>query len=100
MPQFKGVVLLRLKPKYIGWTSKVQRKKCTFFISISKLVVLGTYIQVGSILYCYLFEDNKSRPVALIYLDGKPLFPTSTFAKESNAFILKDGSKNSHPSFK
>jgi len=91
---------LKLEPAYIGWTSKVQKKKCTFFISISKLVVIGTCLQVGTTLFCYLFKDNEKRPVVLTYLDGKPSFNFDENKKEGNTYIIRDGSKNSHPSFK
>ena len=95
-----GVALLNLEPAYIGWTSKVQKKKCTFFISISKLIVIGTCLQVGTTLFCYLFKDQEKRPVAIIYLDGKPKFPFNKTNDEGNTYILRDGSKNSHPNFK
>jgi len=98
----RGVKLLELEPKYIGWTSKVQKKKCTFFISLSKLVVIGAHIQVGTNLFCYLFQDKDKRPVGLIYLDGKPKYPAERDRQlsENNTFLIREGSKNSHPRFK
>ena len=94
------MALLKLEPAYIGWTSKVQKKKCTFFISISKLVVIGTGLQVGTTLFCYLYKDEDKRPVVLTYLDGKPKFILNNNKKDGNTYILRDGSKNSHHSFK
>ncbi|MFC1564087.1 hypothetical protein ACFL6G_04080 [candidate division KSB1 bacterium] len=91
---------MELEPKYIGWTSKVQKKKCTFFISLSKLVVLGACINIGKPLFCYLYQDKNKRPVGLIYLDGKPKDKLNLDYRENNTFIIREGSKNSHPTIK
>ena len=94
----KGVLRLRIEPTFIGWKSKVQKKKCTYFISIDKHVVLGTCLSTGTSLFCYLCSDDEKRPVGLVYLDGKPKFPGNTDG--GRVYNLTGGSINSHPHFK
>jgi len=55
----------------LGWKSKVALKRATYSISINKLVAEGNCLEKGQELYCYLAEDEKSRPIIVIYLDGK-----------------------------
>lgn len=55
----------------IGWKSKVTLKRATFSISINKLVAVGSSLQKGQTLYCYLAADEQQRPLMVVYLDGK-----------------------------
>ena len=55
----------------IGWKSKITQKRATFSISINKLVATGCGLKRGEELYCYLAEDNKKRPIIVVYLDKK-----------------------------
>jgi len=56
----------------IGWKTKVAQKRSTFSITINKAVAVGSALQKGQELYCYLSEDDYGRPIVIIYLDGKP----------------------------
>ena len=62
---------MKIKFQNIGWESKVMQKRATFGISINKLVAVGSCIEKGQKLYCYLADDEEKRPVIVIYLDGK-----------------------------
>lgn len=63
---------LNIKLQNIGWKSKLTRKRATSSISINKLIVIGSSLQKGQILYSYLAEDQQKRPVIITFLDGKP----------------------------
>lgn len=58
--------------KNLGWISKVQKRKLTYFLSISKVVAIGSALENGQKLYSYLCKDNEKRDIILIYLDGNP----------------------------
>jgi len=62
---------MKIKFQNLGWKSKVSQKRATFSISINKLVVVGSCLKKGQILYSYLGEDDSSRPIIITYLDGK-----------------------------
>lgn len=62
---------MKIKFQNIGWESKVMQKRATFSVSINKLVAVGSCIEKGKPLYCYLAEDEKKRPIIVIYLDGE-----------------------------
>ncbi len=62
---------MRVKFSGIGWKSKVSQKRATLSISINKLVAEGCLLERGQALYSYLAEDDKKRPVIVVYLDGK-----------------------------
>ena len=55
----------------IGWRAKVAQKRATFSISINKAVAVGSNLEKGQVLYCYLAEDEQKRPTMITYLDGK-----------------------------
>ena len=55
----------------IGWKSKIALKRATYSISINKLVAEGNCLEKGQEVYCYLAEDKDSRPIVVLYLDGK-----------------------------
>lgn len=55
----------------IGWKSKITQKRTTLSISINKLVAIGSCLEKGQTLYCYLANDKNKRPVMVVYLDGK-----------------------------
>ncbi|MDO8563618.1 MAG: hypothetical protein Q7R87_01275 [Nanoarchaeota archaeon] len=63
-----------MKKKFIniGWKSKLMQKRSTFSITINKVVAVGSDLQKGQEIYCYLAEDEKKRPIMIAYLDGKP----------------------------
>jgi hypothetical protein len=62
-------VIMKLKLQNIGWKSKITQKRATYSISINKLVANGCQLEKGQILYCYLAEDSRKRPVMVVYLD-------------------------------
>jgi len=62
----------KIEFKNLGWISKVQKRKLTFFISISKVVAVGSALENGQQLYSYLGKAKENRDIILIYLDGKP----------------------------
>jgi len=58
---------------YFGWTSPVQKnRKGTSRITINKMVATGLGLESGQKLFCYVAQDPKSRPMLVVYLDGKP----------------------------
>jgi hypothetical protein len=58
--------------KWVGWTTRVGRRRTNYVITIDKMIVLGTGIRQGKILFSYLDEDKDGRPLMSVYLDGKP----------------------------
>lgn len=74
------MLLFKMKIKFqnIGWKSKVSQKRATFSISINKLVVIGSCLKKGQILYSYLGEDDDNRPIMITYLDGKEKLDNET----------------------
>lgn len=58
--------------KNLGWVSKVQKRKLTYFLSISKVIAVGSVLDNGQRLYSYLSKDNQGRDIIIIYLDGNP----------------------------
>ncbi len=62
---------MKIKFQNIGWKSKITQKRATFSISINKLVVNGSCLEKGQVLHCYLAEDEKKRPLIVVYLDGE-----------------------------
>ena len=62
---------MKIKFQNIGWESKVSQKRATFSVSINKLVVLGSCLEKGQKLHCYLAEDELKRPIMIVYLDKK-----------------------------
>jgi hypothetical protein len=74
----KSISRLRIrdfdKIKLIGWESKIRRSNRCFLISINKSIILGTGLKQGEKIFCYLLEDENSRPILVAYLDSKPRF--------------------------
>ncbi len=62
---------MRVKFQNIGWKSKVTQKRVTLSISINKVVAIGSGLEKGQSLFCYLAKDEDDRALMLIYLDGK-----------------------------
>ena len=62
---------MKVKFQGVGWQTKISQKRATFSISINKLVAIGSCLEKGKKLYCYLAEDENKRPIIIIYLDGK-----------------------------
>lgn len=62
---------MKVKFQNMGWKTKVSQKRATLSISINKLVAIGSCLDKGQELYCYLAEDEHKRPVMIAYLDGK-----------------------------
>lgn len=63
--------MVSLKFRDIGWVSKIQKRKHTFFFSIAKLVAIGSLLQKKDKVYSYISEDN-GRNIIITYLDGEP----------------------------
>ena len=80
---------MKLKSKGIGWISKIQKKRHTFFISVSKVVAIGNTLEKQQQLYSYLSEENN-REVIVIYLDGKPKDKKKTKTIDYNLFLEKN----------
>lgn len=55
----------------LGWVSKIQKRRHTFFFSIAKLVAIGSLLKKKDKVYSYMAEDN-GRDVIITYLDGMP----------------------------
>jgi hypothetical protein len=53
----------------LGYISKLQKRKASFFINIDKRVVNGVNLSKGEELHCYFFEHDR-RPVFMVFLDG------------------------------
>lgn len=62
---------MKVKFQGVGWKSKIMKKRATFSVSINKLVAIGSCLEKGQTLYCYLAEDENKRPVIMVYLDNK-----------------------------
>ncbi len=62
---------MKIKFQNIGWKSKISQKRSTLSISINKLVVVGSCLKKGDVLYSYLGEDENGRVVMITYLDRK-----------------------------
>ena len=62
---------MKIQFQNIGWRSKVSKKRSTFSISINKLVATGCGLEKGMSLSCYLGNDERDRPIMIVYLDGK-----------------------------
>ncbi len=61
---------MKNKFKGIGWKSKINLKRATYYISINKLVAEGCCLEKGKELHSYLAEDERGRDIIIIYLDG------------------------------
>ena len=57
----------------VGWKSKITQKRATFSISINKIVVIGSCLKKGQVLYSYLAKDKNNRSVIITYLDGEEM---------------------------
>jgi len=55
----------------LGWMSKIAQKRATLSISINKIVAVGSCLEKGQMLYCYLAKDEEKRPIMVVYLDGE-----------------------------
>ena len=60
------------KIETFGWKTYLQNRRGTSKITINKNVAVGACLEKGQFLYCYLAKDKNSRPIVLVYLDGKP----------------------------
>ena len=81
------IVMVSLKFKEIGWISKIQKRKHTFFISIAKLVAIGSLLKNGDKAYSYT-ADIDGRNAIITYLDGEPREKGKEIsALEYNSFI-------------
>jgi hypothetical protein len=56
----------------IDWQSKIQVKKGTPFISLSKLLKNPHRLCKGKTLHCDLISNPEDRFIVRIFLDGKP----------------------------
>ena len=59
---------------FTSWRSKARKLKGTFYISIEKGVARAMGLQKGERLYAYRGEDDKERPVMMVYLDKKDMY--------------------------
>ena len=64
-------VKMRITFQNMGWKSRIAQKRSTLSISINKCVAIGCSLERGQTLSCYLAEDEKKRPVMIVYLDGE-----------------------------
>jgi len=73
------------------------KKGYTYYLSITKVVVVGNGLNRGMQIYCYEAEDNHGRPILVAYLDGMPKDPTkeidmtsyNTFIEQQNGIMKK-----------
>jgi len=57
----------------LGWKSRVQLKRVTYYFSLNRNVVRGLNISKGDVLFSYLGEDAEGRPIVITFLDKKDL---------------------------
>jgi len=57
----------------LGWKSRVQLKRVTYYFSLNKNVVRGLNISKGDVLFSYLGEDASGRPIVITFLDKKDI---------------------------
>ena len=62
----------KIKFNHLGYKPKIQRKGYSFFLSVNKLIALGSNLERGKELYAYLGEDSLGRSLLVVYLDGEP----------------------------
>ena len=82
-----------LRQQNIGWESKVQVKKKTAYLSMSRLVFVGSCLNPGQTLYSYLAEDHLGRKLVMIYLDGNPRSDGETTQQFRYNTFLQSSSK-------
>lgn len=83
------MLMVSLNFKNIGWMSKIQKRKHTFFFSIAKLVAIGSLLKNGDKLYSYTAEID-GRNAIITYLDGMPREKEQRIESiEYNTFISK-----------
>lgn len=62
---------MKIQFEGIGWVSKIAQKRSTMSLSINKLVAIGSGLEKGQEIYCYLARDKENRLIIITYLDGK-----------------------------
>jgi len=55
----------------VGWQSKVQYNKGTFFVSVNKNIARGLGLSKGDILKSYLAKDSDDKLVIVSVLEAK-----------------------------
>jgi hypothetical protein len=54
-----------------GWRSHLQLRKGTYYIALDKKIVRGLALNRGDLMLAYLGEDEKERPLIVVFLDKK-----------------------------
>jgi len=55
---------------YLGWVTRIEKKKSTFKITVNRQVSVGCGLKTGEEIFGY-YTSLNGRPVAIYYLDGK-----------------------------
>lgn len=82
-----------LRQQNIGWVSKVQVKKKTAYLGMSRLVFIGSCLSQGQELYSYLAEDELGRKIVVTYLDGAPKDKQACIEKMRYNTFLQESTK-------
>ena len=87
-PQSWGVKRLRLEPKFIGWTSKVHKKKCTNITNSYHFANRGKWLRMG----CeFLKLISCSAHLLLDFDNTSPLGQYRPIATKKAATLLNPG---------
>jgi len=72
MPEEK-IIIQKIEPKIncIGYATKIQKRRTTFYITINRVIAVGSGLKAGDELFSYLCEDPKGRSILVTYLDGE-----------------------------
>jgi hypothetical protein len=54
-----------------GWRSRLQQRKGTYYIALDKKIIRGLALNRGDSLLAYLGEDERERPLIVVFLDKK-----------------------------
>jgi hypothetical protein len=55
-----------------GWKTYLQQRRGTSKLTLNKIIVVGSGLKKGQVLYCYIGKAEQGRKVMITYLDGKP----------------------------
>jgi hypothetical protein len=58
---------------FLGWKTKLVKKRCSYYVVIDKRVLRTTLIAPGTHIYSYFGYDDAGRPIMVTFLDAKNL---------------------------
>jgi len=84
--------MVLLNFKNLGWVSKIQKRRHTYFFSIAKIIAVGSVLQNEDKMYSYLAKHD-GKDVIVTYLDGMPRIKDKKVEMVGyNAFVEEDNS--------